>query len=199
MGFFDGDDQRRAEQLYECARVVGQAFLEGAVERDIITEHAPGLAWTIHAPDSALRLGYVLVAGAYSAREGARPRVLKLLSSWMREVFARQRLAAHRRLWSSMTKAMGDRLPGGMPYMPPSDSERASMGKVVDEDVEGTSKESAAIADAVRRNRPSAAAVAYERLQPAFGGRGDAAELEERYGELLSRLLAEARTAVEAI
>lgn len=199
MGLFYGADKRRCEQLYECVLVVGESLLDDITSRDLLTELNPMLAMTMHAPDAAFRLGYVIVASAYTLRDGARPRALKLLATWIREVMRRQQLASHKRMSDTMMRGMAAQGHKTLPYMPPTPSERKPMLDLVNLHWETEEKSIKAIVEGVRANQAHPFESAYGDLVPYFGGPGGPEEYEERYGALLSRLLAEARNAVAAV
>jgi hypothetical protein len=199
MGIFDGADRERAGKLYDCAKVVGETFLQDMVARDLVSEHPPMLAVTIHAPDTALQLGYELVAAAYELRDDHRSRALVLLREWMREVFSRQELMKHRRMWTLMEETVRKMGKDQIPYFPPTPAERAPMLNLVEIHLNKSKETIDKIVAAVRAGRPAPLECAYEGLQASFGGRGEGPQLHRRYGALLARLLSETRSAVATV
>ena len=199
MGLFDGADRRKSTQLYECALVIGESFLDDMASRGLLTELNPLFALTVHTPDVAFRLGYVIVAAAYTLRDDAKPRALRFLAAWVREVIGRQQLACHKRMSDTMMRRMAAQGHNTLPYMPPTSSERTPMQNLVNLHCETAEKTIRSIVDGIRSNHPHPFESAYGDLVPCFGGPGGPEEYEERYGDLLGRLMIEARNAVKAL
>lgn len=193
MSVFGSTDRTIAAQLYVRARTIGQAFLEDAFSKGMVSKLDPMLSALLHPADAALRLGYVLSAAAYALRSESRRSALERYADWYREVLARQQLAAHQRMsytFARMMIAKGDR---PLPYMPPTPGEREPMRNLVTSRSADAEKVIRAVVEAVRAGAKHPLAPAYDDLVGCFGGRGEADELERRYGATLTRLFAVAR------
>ncbi len=196
MSSLGGRERVKARQLYACAKTVGKAFLLDALERGIVSEHEAMLAIMIHPSDCAIRLGYVMAASAYAVRNDSRVKVLATFADWFKELLARQQLARHQRMSQLMNAMMVEEGKKPLPYIPPTPSEREPMRSLVDSRFSSAERCIAELTAAVRANAPRPFQAAYDDLMPSFGGRGDAEELERRYGAVLTRVFTEARRAV---
>lgn len=193
MSIFGSADRDTAAQLYQRAKGIGQAFLEDAFAKGMVSKLDPMLSTMLHPPDAALRLGYVLSAAAYALRPDARSGALSRYADWYREVLARQQLAAHQRMSRLFARTMVEKGHRPIPYMPPTPSEREPMRELVNSRAADAKKTVDAIVAAVRAGAASPLAAAYDDLVGCFGGRGEEGEYERRYGATLKRLFADVR------
>lgn len=199
MGLFDARDRAVAEQLYSCAKVLGQVFLAFAIKNGIVSKHDRILALTLHAPDAALALGYIVVTSAYRLRPHWRKGAVSIHREWFREVLARQELAKHRRMHADFLRVMADKLDKPLPYLPPNPSEAAPMRNLVRIHFDKAEETIAKIVTAFQADEPRPLGAAYGGLVGYFGGKGDDAELDERYSAILTHLMVEARKAVATL